>query len=236
MTPRESLGGSDIAKLVEKQMRNWELARAQRLSVPEPDRQEVEDFVTISREVGAGGHEVAAILGERLNWPVFDKEILDAMAGDDALRRQIYHSMDERDIGWFEEAARAFTQTGFVKNDYFHSLTRTVLSLARQGRAVFLGRGADMILPRQAGVRVRLVAPVDLRVRHFAKLYRMSTEKAREEVSRIDNERAEFFQNQFHISSDEPTRWDLTINRERFSAEQTVELILAVREKLTTGD
>jgi len=85
--------------MVEKQMRNWELAKAQRLTVPEPRRAEVEDFIAISRSVGAGGNSVAVVLGEALGWPVFDKEILQTMAGDDAIRREIYASMDERDIG-----------------------------------------------------------------------------------------------------------------------------------------
>ena len=107
------------AKLVERQMRNWELARAQRLSVPAPQREEVEDFIAISRNAGAQGKVVAAELGEKLGWPVFGREILDVMAGDDDLRRQIYASMDERDLSWYEETLRALMQPEFVKNDYF---------------------------------------------------------------------------------------------------------------------
>ena len=108
------------ARLVERQMRNWELARAQRLSVPAPQRKEVEDFIAVSRAVGAGGVEVAARLGEALSWPVFDREILDVMAGDDEMRRQVYASMDERDMSWFEETASSLLQPEVVKNDYFH--------------------------------------------------------------------------------------------------------------------
>jgi hypothetical protein len=81
----------DLGKLVERQMRNWELSRAQR-PVPQPAAppRQVEDFVTISRLVEAGGQEVAHELGQRLGWPVFDREILQAMAHDDAVRARLY--------------------------------------------------------------------------------------------------------------------------------------------------
>lgn len=222
------------AKLVERQMRNWELARAQRLSVPAPQRKEVEDFIAISRNAGARGKAVAAELGEKLGWPVFGREILDVMAGDDGLRRQIYASMDERDLSWYQETLRALTQPEFIKNDYFHRLTETVLSLARQGHAVFLGRGADMILPRTIGFRVRLVAPSELCAENFAKHHDLTPDQARLEVGRLEQERSEFIRNHFRVDAADLTRHDLIINMERFTSGQAVELILSGRSATPT--
>lgn len=224
-----------IARMVEKQMRNWELAKAQRLNVPEPHRAEVEDFIAVSRTVGAGGKSVSTLLGSALGWPVFDKEILQAMARDDAIRREIYASMDERDIGWHEETLRALVEPEFVKNDYFHRLTETVLSIARQGHAVFVGRGADLILPRHIGFRARLVAPLEIRVRNYADRYNVSLEQAREDVPRIDRERAEFVRRHFKVELDDPLRCDLAINLSRFSFAQAAELILEARKRAGTG-
>ena len=119
-----------LSRLVEKQMRNWELARSQRISTPTPKQEEVEDFLCISRMVGVDDRQVAVLVGERLGWPVFDREILEAMAGDDDFRRQIYTSMDQRDLSWWEEALRSLMDRDFVRNDYFHRLCETLLSLA----------------------------------------------------------------------------------------------------------
>ena len=218
-----------VAKLVEKQMRNWELGKAQRLAVPEPKRHEVEDFIAISRAVGAGGRELARKLGQKLDWPVFDKEILDAMAGDDEVRRALYDSMDERDLGWCEEAFRSLMQPEFVKNDYFHRLTRTILSLARQGRGVFLGRGAHLILPQDRGFRVRLVAPLDKRIGRFARVQNLTVAQARAEVRRIEDERAEFIRHHFRTETSDATCHDLTLNVDRISLDHAVELVLSTR-------
>ncbi len=226
MPDRRSFESRGISKLVEKQMRNWELARAQRLDVPKDDRPEVEDFVTISRQVGAGGLQFGTALAERLKWPLFDKEILQVMAGDDSVRRRIYESMDERDLTWREATLRSVLQPEIVKDDYFRRLTYTVLSLARQGRAVFLGRGADCILPQQIGLRVRLVAPFDTRAQRMADRQGLTLEQAREEVARIEQERADFIRHHFGVDMDDPTRFDLAINLGRISTAQAVELVV----------
>ena len=218
-----------VAKLVEKQMRNWELRKAQRLAVPEPERDEVEDFIAISRAVGAGGRELARKLGEALAWPVFDKEILDAMAGSDEFRRALYDSMDERDLGWCEETLRWLMQPEFVKNDYFHRLTKTILSLARQGQGVFLGRGAHLILPQDRGFRVRLVAPLEKRIQYLAEVQNLTLAQARADVERIERERAEFIRHHFRSETADATCHDLTLNLDRISLDQAVELVLATQ-------
>lgn len=232
MSVFHSAGGSSLSKAVERQMRNWELSRAQRLEVPPPKRADVEDFVTISRPVGTGGVEVSTLLAERLAWPLFGREILDAMAGDDRLRRQVYDSMDERDLGWFEEAFRSLTQGDFVKNDYFRKLCETVLSLARQGHGVFLGRAADLILPSGKGLRVGLMAPMDYRVARIARLEGIDKDKAREEIERRQEERFAFVRSRFHVAPADPTRFDLIINTGRLSALQAVEMILDARKHI----
>jgi len=218
-----------MSQVVERQMRNWELAKNQRLQTPSR-RNEVEDFICVSRMVGAGGSDVAAMLGQRLGWPVFDRQILDVMAGDDQLRRQIYVSMDERDLTWFEDAMRTFTDTSFIKNDYFHQVTRTVLSLARQGRAVFLGRGANLILPRALGLRVRLVASVETRAKNFAERHALSLKRASAEVEKLEKERVKFVRHHFDADTNDSTRYDLTINVDHFPPARAVDLILGARQ------
>jgi len=233
MTAGRTTRDPALTKVVERQMRNWELSRSQRYAVPETQRKEVADFITISRAVGAGGDEAAVRLGQRLGWPVFDRELLDVMAGDDELRRQIYGSMDERDVGWVEEMLRSLAQPGFAKNDYFHRLTETVLTLARQGHAVFLGRGVDLILPRGIGLRMRLTAPFDTCVDRVARERGLSRPEAKAEVTRLEAERGGFIHQHFGREAGEATRYDVVLNLARFGVDATVDLILCANRKLS---
>jgi len=220
---------SGVDRAVEKQMRNWEIARAQRREAARRGG-EVYDFVTIANIVGAGGNEVAGLVGEALKWPVFDRQLLSSMAGDDETRARLYHSIDERDVGWLESTFRAFMQEEFRKNDYFHRLIETALCIARQGSAVFVGRSADLILPRGKGLRVKLVASPERCAQNFARRNNVNLEHARAEVARIEAERRDFIRNHFHIDPYEPTRFDLIVNVERFETRQVVELILAAHK------
>jgi len=217
-----------LARVIERQVRNWEIARAQRPAAAPLPGEEVAQFVTIANIVGAGGNEVASLLGEELKWPVFDRDILTTMVGDDETRAQLYRSMDERTLGWFEDTFRSLVDQEFRKNDYFHRLRATILYLARQGPAIFIGRSADLILPGDKGLRVKIIASPERCAANFARRCNTTIEHARSEVKRIESERRGFIQHHFHIDAYEPTRFDLLINVERFTTRQAVDLILSV--------
>lgn len=213
-----------LSRYAEKNMRNWEIARAQLYS--SRPRPAVADFITISNIVGAGGRDIALAVGEKLGRPVFDRDLLKHMADDDATRAELYRSMDERDLGWLEMTLRSLAESTFRKNDYFHRLLETVLCLARQSPAVFVGRSADLILPHSKGLRVKLIASLEYCAKRFAERNQTTLQQAREEVARIEAERRDFVLHHFHIDGNDPRRFDLLINVERFSAEQIVDFIL----------
>lgn len=226
-------GKSDIFKMVERQMRNWELARAQRVEPPpESTAEPVQEFVTISRTVASGGGQVGRLLGERLGWPVYDRELLHTMADDNRVRARIYENLDEREVSWLEDTVRWLMRGDFSREDYFYRLSETVLALARRQQAVFLGRGVDCILPPDRGLRVRITAPYEKRVAEMARRLGTDQAQARAELERIDKEREEYRRTYFAKAAADPADFDLTLNLARFNAAQTVELILtALRQR-----
>ncbi|MBP7747225.1 MAG: cytidylate kinase-like family protein [Phycisphaerae bacterium] len=227
MPAKPSSGKTDIAKIVERQMRNWELAHGQRIPAPDAGAHAVQHFVAISRTLGSGGSQVAALLGERLHWPVFDRQILQAMAGDDQMRTRLYEHLDERDTSWIEDTLRWLIAGDLRKDDYFYRLTEAVLALARRGHGIFLGRGADLILPREYGLRVRITAGLDQRTARFALQSNIPEHMARAEIERVDRERADFRRRHFGADANDDTRHDLVLNMDRFTPPQAVEMILA---------
>lgn len=218
------------ARALDRQMKNWEWSKLQRLEQPAP-RSEVEDFITISRQVGVPAERVAEALGKRFGWPIFGRGLLEAMAGDDEVRQRIYRSMDERDLHWWEEALRGLLEQDFNVNDYFHRLSHTVLSLARQSPCIFVGRGCDFILPRHLGLRVRLVSPLEPRVATLAEDRGLSLGAARRELARVAAERSEYLRHHFGERAEDPTRADLVVNLGRWDADGAIELILTAFAK-----
>jgi cytidylate kinase len=208
MAARDIRPRLSLAQLIERQVRNWELSRAQlpRQQEPAPER-EVEDFVTISRMFGAGGLTLAAELGNRLGWPVFDKELLQSMACDDQIHTRLYEALDERDVGWIENTLRWLIREGVDKSQYFHQLGQTILALARQGHAIFVGRGAEHC------------------AQTLTERDNIGTALALAEVERIERERKDFLRTYFGKAVSSPTRYDLVLNTCCFTIDQAAELV-----------
>lgn len=227
MAPQKKTISSNLNSLIERQLRNWEIERAQHRPSPLAADRPVLDFVTISRAVGLQAYKVGSLLHERLGWPLFDREILHAMAGKDEYRRRLYANMDGRDLGWLEGFVRGLTLARYERDDYFRRLTEAVLSIARQSHAIFVGRGTNHILPRDVGLKVRLTAPKDFCIASLAEQKKLTLKEAAQQVESISEERSKFVQKHFYADWADPTGYDLTINMARFTQEETADLILS---------
>jgi hypothetical protein len=216
---------SGMSRIVERQMRNWEISHEQKPPETKVAPPQVHPFLAVSRAVGLPADDVVHKLQERLHWPIFDKEILHAMAGDDRYRRQRYESLDEHDISWLEDFLVSIGAGPGPRQDYFHRLCGTISGIARKGRAIFCGRGADLILPRSEGLRVRLNSDRAYRVESLARAKGVSKQEAMREIDEIEAERAKFFRSHFHVAWDDPNRFDLIVNLQTFDIAQTVEMI-----------
>lgn len=232
---RVLVGEAGIARAVEQQMRNWELGREQHPRHATAEGPPIEDFVCISRMVGLDVRDVVDRLAERLRWPFFDREILNLMAGDDAIRRRLYETLDHRDLTWWEAIASPFLVGHYVVDDFFHRLCDTVVTLARQSPAIFVGRGIDLILPKNHGLRVWLVASASTRLEFLRQRHELTAAEARQVLELQEAERREFFRRHFRVEASDPARFDLTLNLDRLDPDAATELILATRARLATG-
>jgi cytidylate kinase len=98
---------------------------------------------------------------------------------------------------------------------------------------VIVGHAAEFILPGQFGLSVRMVAPIEARIRRIADKARLSLEAARVEVERIDRERAKSVRRHFGHDVTDPLSHDLTINTGAMNVEAAAEVVItALQRKL----
>jgi len=192
-------------------------------------------YLLISREKGAGGSEVGRLAGKRLGWQVFDKEIVDAIAQSANVRRELIESLDERARATIQDAvARLIHPQPLETAGYLAHLREVLLTLGHQGDVVIVGRGADYVLPSQFGLRARLVAPVEVRVRRIAAEENLSLKAASLEVEKSDRERRMLARRHFNQDLHDPLNQDLTINTAELRVETAAEIVIAaVQQKLT---
>ena len=89
-----------------------------------------------------------------------------------------------------------------------------------------------MLLPPETTLRVRLVAPLKLRIARTAKDLGLDEREAKQKVESTDLQRCEFVRQHFHKDPEDVTLYDLTINTSRFSVGESAELIVAALERL----
>jgi Cytidylate kinase-like family len=191
-------------------------------------------YLLISREKGAGGSAVAQLAGKRLGWQVFDKEIVDAIAERAKVRRELIESLDERDRATIQDAIGELLHPQPIGTPgYSANLHEVLLTLGHQGDVVIVGRGAQYVLPSQFGLRVWMVAPVEVRVRRIASRENLSLKAARGEVERSDRDRTTLARRQYGQDARDPLNEDVTVNTAELTVEAATEVVVtALQRKL----
>jgi len=183
--------------------------------------------IAFSREVGARGTTVAREVGRRLNWPVYDRELVERIAQEMGLRASLLESVDERHAGWLRETLAALSSAPQVSESAFvRHLIQTVLSLGSHGQCVIVGRGAAHILPAATTLRVRLVAPLDERIAVLAGELSVSKEEAARQIKGLDDLRRRFLRDHFGKDPADPLQYDMVLNSGRFTVGECAELVL----------
>ena len=98
---------------------------------------------------------------------------------------------------------------------------------------MLLGRGSPFLLPAQCSLRVRVVAPLELRVKRVAEQDKLPVLEAQAWVEKFDADREQFVKRCFSRDANSPMNYDLVINTGDIAAEAAVEMVLiALKSKL----
>ena len=196
--------------------------------------------ITISRLTGCDGREVAAALVAQLNlrhntnkWKWIDKDIIYHAAHElktDTNRVETYYQgMTMNDMS---EMIMAFSGSFVSDSSVKKAIREVVLSIAREGHAVIIGRGGVAITRDMTNaLHIRLVAPLYWRVENVMRKKGMIIEKAEEYVVETDEKRNKMivsFLDKKPLSID--YLFDSTLNRSSFSIDQLSALILDMYE------
>jgi len=182
------------------------------------------NVITITREYGAGGGEVARRLAERLGWEVLDRELLHQAAEIEHMPDAEVDRLDEKAISM---ADRFRLHPPHQK--YLHGLTEAARQAAQRGNVILVGRGARHLLGDMPDVfHLRLVAPREWRAERMAKLEGWSLEEARARCLEVDRTRELFARYFFGEAAAQPAQYDLVVNTARVSLEDVRCVVAAV--------
>jgi cytidylate kinase len=221
-----------LGEAMARSLRHWR-ARGKAEPAPTPGQPGPPPTIAISRQAGANGSAIARAVGERLGWPVYDRELLDRIAEEMGLRTELLESVDERRGSWLRERLETFSaRQAVTQSAYVRHLVGVVLALGAHGSCVIVGRGAAQILPEEGTLRVRLVGPLEGRIAVLQAREGLGPAEAAQRVARTDRERTHFVKDHFRDDPDDPSRYDLVLNSSRFAEAECAGLIVEALGRL----
>lgn len=182
------------------------------------------NVITVSREYGAGGGEVARRLADTLGWELLDHALLHAAAAIEQVPDIELERFDEKALSL---ADRFRLHPAHQK--YIHGIAEAARQAAARGRIVLVGRGTRHLLgDAPDAFHLRLVAPREWRAARMARLEGWSVEQAHARCLEVDRTRERFTRYFFGAHSLLPDQYDLVANTGRVPLDDVVACVAAL--------
>lgn len=197
--------------------------------------------ITISQAAGARGNLIAAETIRQLRSnPAIPRHNAWTLFNQSLIRRVIEeHSLPKSTIGFFPEDS-----TGHLSDFLGQALglhpgvytsvaktAETILRLAQTGNAVIVGRGGNFITRNiEHSLHVRLVGTLEVRIRNFARIYKLTPAEAAREVARRDRGRKNYILENFREDINDPLHYDLILNTDHLPDPDAARVIIQALE------
>jgi cytidylate kinase len=181
-------------------------------------------ILTVEREYGSGGGEIAQLLAKQLGWKLWDQDLTEEIARLANCPKDIVQVREERTDPLYYRLFKSFLRGSYEGSLNAHKLNvvdsesilkiteRVVQHAAKTGNSVIVGRGAQHFLRNRLDtLRVFLYAPREDKVRRL--LTRGKSEKeAQQLVDTVDRERGDFIQKYFGVEWPDREIYNAMIN------------------------
>jgi len=219
----------DMESLIEQQIRRWalEIQAAREAGVAPGPPRVGRPILTVSRQIGSGGTEMAEIVARRLGYHLIDREVIQAVVEESGVHEDLVAALDGRTRSGIEQWVDGVLHSRiFTSEDFVRALGRVLITIARTGSAVVMGRGANFILAGEPSLHVRAVAGPEHRIRRLSRIHELPAGEARERVEAVDRSRAEFVERYLHRHIDDPTAYHVVLNLEEIGIDRAADLVI----------
>ncbi len=176
-------------------------------------------IITISRGTMSGGEALAKCLSEHLKYPCVGREILVKAAAKLGVSENILIQKVQKGPGLLDRLSSN-------RRIYVTAVQATLAEYAVSGDLVYHGHAGHLLLHGIPSVmRVRLIAPVPMRVKSVMERQHLSEEAAIEHVERVDAERILWTKFIYGADWRDPGLYDMVLNLEKMSIETACHLI-----------
>jgi len=163
-------------------------------------------IITINRECGTGGGEIARLLGEKLGFKVYGRTVLKAVAQQFGTTPEEMDRIKSQKTSWWREFCNFYQQysaTGYAPGaiadptpkSVYYAEERFLRDLAEKESCIIVGRaGFHIFRDNPNAIHLLLIADRDARITRIARKENLTPEEAAKVVDDVDNARDNFVQ------------------------------------------
>ena len=187
-------------------------------------------IITISRELGSLGTQIAGALCTGLGYARLDKESLKTLLKDFCVTEPQFERDDEKKPGFW-------VQFTLERIRYLDFLKAAMYRFAAEKDCVIIGRGAHLIFRGVPGtLRLRIVAPRKVRVERLRERFDIDELPALRMLHQSDHDRAGYYRYFFDADWTSASDYDLVLNTARVSTDEACEMVAALVRSAAYAD
>lgn len=187
--------------------------------------------ITISREFGCEAYPMAERLKELMEkktgeaWTLMDKALLQEVERDNDLSLDILRSLGERNL-WIDDFLATMSKRWQSDREYYHLLSRHIVSLASQGNVIIVGRGAAIITQRMKNCRhFRIYGSMEYKAQSIARRAHISLQDAELLVEKQQKLRDKFIRDFMDEDARDLRFYNLVFNNDKSSSDCIAKII-----------
>ena len=201
-------------------------------------------LLTLSHQYGSGGSLIARDLGQRLNWKVWDKEIVQTIASQQHVSEDYVETKDERVGSIIERVVESFGVGGFesaynippplrLKDSQLARLTRKLIEeVSQDGNTIIVGRGGNCILAdRPSTLHVFVFASPATRVERVMEIDGLTKDEAERRITGMDKLRTDYVQKFYQADWRDSERYNLQLDSSVWGETGTADFIMQALEQ-----
>ncbi len=192
-------------------------------------------IITIGRQYGSGGHQVARELSKLLGIKMYDKELIDLAAKESGINEDILKAYDEKPTNSFlyslSLGAYSFensllgTPSIPLVDRVFAAQANIIKDIAEKESCIFVGRCANSILADRPNVlSVFIHTDIERRIDRICEYEKISRAEASSIIRSADKKRASYYNYFSDLKWGDATAYDLCIDS-RIGIENVAEVI-----------
>ena len=190
-------------------------------------------IITVGRQIGSGGRDVAKLLAEMFDCRLYDRELLNLAAKESGFSEKFFEQNDEHK-GFFKSMFQmhsSFAECSFYRNEFsqenlFKFQSDAIVRAASESSCVFVGRCADYVLrdiPNK--VDVFITADIDDRMARVVERKGCSREQAAKMIATGESDRASYYNYYTGKRWGHSDSYDLCVNSSILGIEGTAKFI-----------